>query len=141
MQVKEITYSTTINLGNFENERIEFTADLNEGEEPSEALRNLKEMVLQNTGSDQTQPEAASSLDGLFLRDAKGVIRAKHQTSSAWLRDYEDKARLTTDVLLYLTANEPVFVHIKSEAKANPNPRVIQRVLEVEQRVSELANG
>ena len=53
-QIKTITYSRTINLGNYESERLEATVEIesktlgyNDPEDPSDAFKELKEWVLQ----------------------------------------------------------------------------------------------
>ena len=52
-QIKSITYGRTINLGNYESERLEATVELesktpgyNDPEDPDEAFKELKEWVL-----------------------------------------------------------------------------------------------
>ena len=47
MEVKTITYQRVKNLGNYESERIEMTAEIYEDESPAEAAENLKEIVLE----------------------------------------------------------------------------------------------
>lgn len=46
MKVKTITYQRVKNLGNYESERLEITAEINEGEKPQEAIERLRELVL-----------------------------------------------------------------------------------------------
>lgn len=45
MQIKEITYERINNLGNYENERIAATAQLEPGEDPEEKIIELKYFV------------------------------------------------------------------------------------------------
>jgi len=45
MMVSEIRYDRTINLGNYENEKVGFTVSLREGDDHVEALDRAKEMV------------------------------------------------------------------------------------------------
>lgn len=45
MKVKTITYQRVKNLGNYESERFEMTAEVYEDESPTEVAENLKEMV------------------------------------------------------------------------------------------------
>lgn len=50
MQVKTIAYGKTFNLGNYQSERIDMTADLDEGEDEQVALLRLKAAVLGSGG-------------------------------------------------------------------------------------------
>ncbi len=46
MRIKTIAYGKTFNLGNYESQRIDMTADLDEGEDEHAALLRLKARVL-----------------------------------------------------------------------------------------------
>ncbi len=46
MRITTITYSRTINLGNFESKKLEATCDVDETENPSEASDTLRLWVL-----------------------------------------------------------------------------------------------
>ncbi|MDH5439098.1 MAG: hypothetical protein OEZ48_09550 [Candidatus Bathyarchaeota archaeon] len=46
MKMKEVEYSRTFNLGEYESERIGLKAELDEAEDLDEAFRNIKERVL-----------------------------------------------------------------------------------------------
>lgn len=46
MRITTITYSRTINLGNFESKKLEATCDVDETEDPSEASDALRVWVL-----------------------------------------------------------------------------------------------
>jgi hypothetical protein len=46
MHVKTIAYGKTFNLGNYESQRIDMTAELEEGEDEQVALMRLKAAVL-----------------------------------------------------------------------------------------------
>lgn len=48
MQIKTVHYSALINLGNYNNERIGFTAEVGEGESIEGAIAALKEKVATN---------------------------------------------------------------------------------------------
>ncbi len=46
MRITTLTYSRTINMGNFESKRLEATCDVDETENPSEASDDLRNWVL-----------------------------------------------------------------------------------------------
>lgn len=50
MKVKTIAYGKTFNLGNYESQRIDMTAELDEGEDEQLALLRLKAAVLGSGG-------------------------------------------------------------------------------------------
>lgn len=50
MKVKTIAYGKTFNLGNYESQRIDMTAELDEGEDEQIALLRLKAAVLGSGG-------------------------------------------------------------------------------------------
>ena len=61
MEVKTITYQRVHNLGNYESERFEMTAELDEFESPTEAAENLKELVEDALGINP--PKSAANYD------------------------------------------------------------------------------
>lgn len=50
MKIDRVTYHYLVNLGDYQNERIELSAVLEEGESPEEAISKLKEQVLAIAG-------------------------------------------------------------------------------------------
>lgn len=46
MQIKTLTYSRTVNIGNFNSEKFEACADLDETDDPNVAGKELKEFVM-----------------------------------------------------------------------------------------------
>lgn len=65
MKVVKITYQRTKNLGNYESERLEATADVEEGENPGEVRYRLKQWVL-----DQLYPDLEQIDEELVNNDA-----------------------------------------------------------------------
>lgn len=51
MQIKTVHYSALINLGNYNNEKIGFTAQVSESETVEQVIEQLREKVKQNGGS------------------------------------------------------------------------------------------
>ena len=45
MKIKRICYRRKFNLGNYENEDIEFIADVDEDEDPEQAFKKLRKLV------------------------------------------------------------------------------------------------
>ena len=63
MQIKTITYRRIKNLGNYENESVEWIAELEEGENPFEATAQLKQDVL--TFLNPPRPQQNDDIDYL----------------------------------------------------------------------------
>jgi len=137
MQIKEITYARVFNLGNYENERIEYTACLSDGDDPSEVLSNLKELVCGRVCVD-TAPSADQSLDGFFIKNYSGQIMEVLEHPHEWLKLFDAALARTGDVKSFVTNNEPVFLRVKELANENPNPRVKQRVETIEKKAMEM---
>lgn len=51
MQIKTVRYSALLNLGNYSNEKIGFTAQVSEGETVEQVIEQLREKVKQNGGT------------------------------------------------------------------------------------------
>lgn len=66
MKIISVRYGRTINTGNYENEKIEFEAEVEHGESPSEVLVKLKALtgkaagLEQSAGEPSTQPPASA---------------------------------------------------------------------------------
>jgi len=60
MEIKTIHYSALINLGNYSNEKIGFTAEIKEGESVEEVIEALRQKVKENGG--QNAEELYSTL-------------------------------------------------------------------------------
>ena len=59
MEVKTITYQRLKNLGNYESERMELTAELNENDDVDDAIASLKNLVLESLDL-KAEPETAN---------------------------------------------------------------------------------
>jgi hypothetical protein len=51
MKIKTMRYERRWNLGNYEHEVLDFTCDVNEGEDVAEAFKKLRETVIFLQGS------------------------------------------------------------------------------------------
>lgn len=73
MQIKTISYSALINLGNYSNERIGFTAQLAEGESIPDAVAALRQQVVSNASlnSEKAQSMLYRSRDELAELERK----------------------------------------------------------------------
>jgi hypothetical protein len=52
VKITQVDYQATINLGNYENERIGLKAQLEEGDTPDQAIAQLRNRVIEMTGPD-----------------------------------------------------------------------------------------
>ena len=59
MEIKTITYQRVKNLGNYESERMEMTAELNASDEIDISIQNLKDYVHSALGLSKPEPKSA----------------------------------------------------------------------------------
>lgn len=131
MQLNKVTYARTFNLGNYENERIEVSADVLAGETYDAVLASLRELV--GAGS----PEApAAPVTSFNLHNYAGTVIRSFSTEYEWLRAFDAGLAQTRAVRGYEQHNRPVFQHIKVKAQGKDNQRALGLVLEVERRLA-----
>ncbi len=86
MQVETITYSRTVNLGDYQSEKLEMTASLESYDDPNEAAHNLKHLVHWNLGLTKTKPkyvkqaDIAEVVEGGDIKTTKGETIAVDET-------------------------------------------------------------
>ena len=106
MKIKTVQYLATINLGNYSNEKIGFTADINEDDELKQAVEVLRQKV-----RDCALPN---------IEDVQSEIY-KHQNELRRLKDKLEKARsewdataefLRTQGIKADAANMPQFTNL-----------------------------
>lgn len=131
MQLNKVTYARTFNLGNYENERIEVSADVQPGETYDGVLSSLKAMV---QPCDRPEPPPAATVFHLALHNYAGTVMTVYQTEYDWLKAYDAGLAQTRDVRGYEQHNRRVFQHIRARAQSKDNPRALNLVLEVERR-------
>lgn len=86
MRVRTIAYGKTFNRGNYESERIDMSAELEEGEDEQVAVLRLKAAVLGMGGDTQGAERARKAvalIEGdLALTDLQGFVPAADPRSS-----------------------------------------------------------
>ena len=111
MKIKIISYARLINTGDYENERIQIDAEVNEGETYEQVLAELKSLV---DGSVQdNEPE------GYPLYGMNANLINTFYTIEGWLDLFEDGIERTSDVRAYWGQNKDVFYAIKEEAQSD----------------------
>ena len=66
MAVKQVVVAKTTNLGNYENERIEITYDLKEGETVSQAVSSCRTVIAAQYQRKGAQPTVPSNGNGAY---------------------------------------------------------------------------
>ena len=84
MKIKTVQYLATINLGNYSNEKIGFTADLKEDDDVKQVVEALRQKV-----KDCALPNIEEVQSELY----------KHQTALRRLKDKLEKARSECDAM------------------------------------------
>lgn len=74
MRVKTIAYGKTFNLGNYESQRIDMTAELEEGEDEQVALMRLKAAVLGSGGDIEGAKQLRMALAAIESEDIYQAI-------------------------------------------------------------------
>lgn len=125
MKIKTVEYSALINLGNYNNERIGFTAQLEEGETVEEVIDKLRQMVKENGGVDADQ---------LYNRiyDGKQKLKALEEKTLKARQAWEQTAEfLKAQGLRPDAPSMPMFSNLLPEAKEE---RVVEAEIDDENR-------
>lgn len=80
MQIKKVSYSALVNLGDYQNERIGMVADLEEGDSPEQVIEALRE---------RTQPLKGASANALDTRRYK--LQSEVRELERKLSDYQNR--------------------------------------------------
>lgn len=92
MKINEIKYSRVFNLGNYENETISISAFVEEGEDASKALQDVKDFVLAKKGHRKPEMIAVQSEHvPSSAQDQSSAASNQKQVSGHRLADYEIK--------------------------------------------------
>ena len=137
MKITTVNFGKTFNLGDFESERIDMTAELGEEDTPEGVLESLRELVCSSSGVDAVVTSLpASSLPPYYsLYRSDGIVALTFETAREWLQTYDEKLSGAADVRAYVTHNATEFARIKDKAVGNESPRALQAVQRVEERV------
>lgn len=140
MNITTVSYGKTFNLGDYESVRIDMTAELSDEDTPEGVLATLRELVCGSSGVAAAPVPSAVVSDSPHygLYNSVGSLVKTFDTAFEWLKTYEYAAGCAQDVKAFVTNNQAVFNKVKGEAKANPNPRPLTMVQEVEYRVGEM---
>lgn len=139
MQVTSVSYGKTFNLGDFESERIDMSAELSEGDTPEGVLEELKELVGGSSGVvTATAPSVLTESDTYPIFNYEGALVKVFDTAYEWLKGFETGASLTNDIRKFLTSNMSVFNRVKEEARGKENPRAFQTVIQIENKIGEM---
>lgn len=139
MNITTVSYGKTFNLGDYESERIDLTAELEEGDTAEAVLRVLKEKVEgQVSGAPLSSPEVLVGSPYFSLLNFQGMLVKNFGTAFEWLKAYEFGATQTQNIKSYVSFNQNVFNKVKQQASENDNPRPLKRVLEIETKVGEM---
>lgn len=125
MKIKTIEYSALINLGNYSNERIGFTAQIEEGESVQQVVEQLRQKVRENAGG---------NADELYnkLYEGKQELRALETKINKARQAWEQTAEfLKAQGLRPDAPPMPTFFNLLPEAK---DERVVEAEIDDENR-------
>ncbi len=85
MKIKTVEYSALFNLGDYNNERIGFTVQLDEGETPEQVIESLRKKAIE-----QSSDKGMGGIDGIHNRiysarfDLRSLERKLKQAQDEW---------------------------------------------------------
>lgn len=133
MKITQVTYSRLIALPNYENERVEFSAQVEDGECAEEILRNLKGLVLNRTMGIDVEPTP----EGYILRTSTGEVGEVFGSADQWLSRLQEVLPHTQNKRAFVNNNSTTFLQVKQEAKDKDSPRAYEHVQKVEMELAE----
>ncbi len=126
MRIATVKYERTINLGNFENEKISAEGIVNEGECPDQALLELKAFINGEQIKDNQYP----------LKDGTGTTRVTLDSSRSWMDSFNKNVSAAADLKKYIEANQYVFNYILNKASQQDNKMFYNYVMEIKGRIN-----
>ncbi|KJH69390.1 hypothetical protein [Aliterella atlantica] len=129
MQIKTVHYSALLNLGNYSNEKIGFTAQLSEGESVEQVIEQLREKVKQNGGTN------AEELYQTMYRGRRELAELERKIKNATDQWNATAEFLRAQGIKPDTGNMPQFTNLLPEIKEEDSGVVdgeIEEELEVE---------
>lgn len=133
-QLKAVTYARVFNLGDYENERIQVEAVINEGESFEEVFEELKQLV-NGQAVIATQP-IETIANQYVLKNFLGDIITIFEDLRQWLKTFDEGVAKTQDVKRFWNENKTLFYAIKEEVKQMNNPNAEQYVYDIESRLA-----
>lgn len=140
MNVKQVSYARTINLGNYENERIELVADIDIDECYDSVLLALREMVARSSHSiapHSPQVSAPTNPPALNMINSEGKIISSCDSAREWLLMFDKGISMAADLRNFVSNNKDVFDYIKRTAS---NDAQIDYLYRLEQRIAKAFN-
>lgn len=124
MQIKTIHYSALINLGNYSNEKIGFTAEITPDESIPDALAELRLMVVANASLDAEKVQNALYEGRNKLKDLEQKIRKATEEWNA-IAEFLRRQGIKPD-----SPDMPIFTNLLPEVK---DERVVEGEIEEEE--------
>lgn len=131
MQLKQVTYARVINTGNYENERIELTAAINEDESVVDVLDNLRQLVNENTLEYNTPVEHVQPHIPLY--NSTGALIAMYDNDEEWISTFDVGIIKASDLRMFWANNKEVFSQLKEKYKGSSVEEILY---ETESKVS-----
>lgn len=111
MQIKVVHYSALINLGNYNNEKIGFTAELGEGETPEQVIEALRQKIKDIAGLNAEEVERLLYKGRKEIEELERKMRKARQQWDA-TAEFLRAQGIKTDA-----TDMPQFTHLLPEVK------------------------
>lgn len=111
MEIKTVHYSALINLGNYSNEKIGFSAELSEGESVEQAIESLRQKIKEVAGLN------AEEVDQLLYRGRREIKELERKLQKA-RQEWDATAEFLRAQGIKPDASDmPVFTRLLPEVK------------------------
>ncbi len=124
MEISTVTYSRTLNLGDYNSEKVEMTANLETYDDPNESLKQLKHVVHYSMGLTKTKPkyvkqaDIAEVVEGGDIKTTEGKIIEVDETTEVVPEKPAKKTKKKVTKKKVAKKEEPVKEYTLEEVKA-----------------------
>ena len=127
MNINTVRYGRTFNLGNYESEKIELEAELEEGEVWLDVLEDLKGKV-----TDRPEPE----INGYPLYTSGNKLVEVYSTASEWCKVYAEAIYKSNDAKSFIEYNSSALDKIDLTATHPKALEVVNNIRDINDAIS-----
>lgn len=124
MQIKIVHYSALINLGNYSNEKIGFSAELSDGESPEQIVEVLRQKIKDIAGLN------AEEVDKLLYKGKREIEELERKMRKARQQWNATAEFLRAQGIKSDAADMPQFTHLLPEVKEESTQAIDGDIIE-----------
>lgn len=118
MKITTVHYSALINLGNYSNEKIGFSAELSEGESPEQAIEALRQKIKEVAGLNSEE------VDSLLYKGRREIEKIEHKLHKARQQWDATAEFLRAQGIKPDASDMPLFTNLLPEVKGESTSSV-----------------